>query len=151
MLSVEPKGGTDVAHALLSEPGVVVTPHLGASTLQAAEAVAVSVSDILSEWAQTGRVSSAVNIAGQEGRDGVLVVRHFDRVGVLAGVLAELRAGDVNVGEMENITLSGRKAAIARMAVSGTVTEDVVKRIESVEHVLSASYASSKGAAPVVG
>ncbi len=151
VLSVEPKGSTDVAHPLLSQDGVVVTPHLGASTLQASEAVAVSVADILSEWALTGRVSTAVNIAGQEGRDGVLVVRHLDRVGVLAGVLAELRGGDVNVGEMENITLSGRKAAIARIAVSGTVTEDLIKHVEAVEHVLSASYASAKGAAPVVG
>lgn len=151
VLSAEPKGSTDVAHPLLSEDGVVVTPHLGASTLQAAEAVAVSVAEILAEWSQTGRVSTAVNIAGQEGRDGVLVVRHLDRVGVLAGVLAELRGGDVNVGEMENITLSGRKAAIARMAVTGTVTQALVSRVETVEHVLSASYASSKGAGPVVG
>ncbi|MFT6145488.1 MAG: D-3-phosphoglycerate dehydrogenase [Myxococcota bacterium] len=151
VLSVEPKGSTDVAHPLLFEDGVVVTPHLGASTLQAAEAVAVSVADVLGEWAQTGRVSTAVNIAGQEGRDGVLVVRHLDRVGVLAGVLVELRGGDVNVGEMENITLSGRKAAIARIAVSGAVPKALLKRVESVEHVLSASYVSSKGTGLIVG
>lgn len=143
VLSVESKAGGGDAHPLLDEDGVVVTPHLGASTLQAAEAVAQAVADILGEWSQTGRVSTAVNIASQPGHDGVLVVRHLDRVGVLAGVLAELRAGQVNVGEMENITLSGRKAAIARMSVSGTVSDRLVKAVEAVEHVLSASYASS--------
>lgn len=143
VLSTEPKSGTDVAHPLLSEPGVVVTPHLGASTVQAAEAVASEVALILNEWARTGRVPQAVNVAGPEGRDGVLVVRHLDRVGVLAGVLVELRGGRVNVGEMENTTLMGRRAAIARIGVTGVVSDALLAQVEQVENVLSASYTRS--------
>ncbi|MFM9587752.1 ACT domain-containing protein, partial [Streptomyces caniscabiei] len=56
----------------------------------------------------------------------LLVVRHLDRVGVLAGVLDVLRDHDVNVQEMENILLGGAKAAIAQIAVSKEPGEQAV-------------------------
>ena len=140
VLSVEPKGAADVAHPLLSHPGVTVTPHLGASTKQAAEAVALAVCDVLDQWRHTGRVDSAVNVARSVGRDGTLIVRHLDRVGVLAGVLDRLRHAQVNVGEMENITLNGRRAAIARIGVSGAVSQDVLTDLNAMEHVIRAAY-----------
>lgn len=140
VLSAEPKGDTAFSHPLASEPGVVISPHLGASTLQASEAVAEEVARLLEQWRHSGRVDAAVNVAAHHGVDGTLVVRHLDRVGVLAAVLEQLRAAQVNVEEMENTVLLGRRGAIARISVAGSVDDALLSRVEALDHVLAAGY-----------
>ena len=49
----------------------------------------------------------------------MLVVRHRDRPGVLAHVFDQLRGGDINVQETENIIFEGAEAAVARINVDG--------------------------------
>ena len=90
----------------------------------------------------SGRVPNAVNVATHTGADSVLVVRHLDRVGVLASVLGVLREEGVNVEEMENTIFEGGEGAVARMHVHGDVKEPVLHSIREQEHVLSASARS---------
>ena len=61
--------------------------------------------------------------ATYSGDELTVTVRHQNRVGVLAGVLATLRGADLNVEHMENFVLSGRKASSAVIHVVGDVTE----------------------------
>ncbi|MBI4462345.1 MAG: hydroxyacid dehydrogenase, partial [Acidobacteria bacterium] len=67
--------------------GVYGTHHIGASTDQAQEAIAEETVRILQEYRDTGHVPNVVNLCAQSPATHLLVVRHRDRVGVLAHVL----------------------------------------------------------------
>lgn len=125
--------------ALAALPGVYGTHHIGASTDQASEAVADEVVRIIETWLRTGQVPNVVNLAARSPATHVLVVRHADRVGVLAGVLGVLREHNVNVQEMENIIFQGAKAACARIQVESFPGRDVLSLIESSPDVYAAS------------
>jgi D-3-phosphoglycerate dehydrogenase len=74
----------------------------------------------------------------------VLVVRHADQVGVLAGVLDVLREGEHNVQEMQNIVFHGAEAACARIAVVGQPDRATVDRIRSYGHVFDVTVAEAR-------
>ena len=68
-----------------------------------------------------------------------LVVRHADRVGVLASVLDALREEGINVQEMQNVLFRGGDAACARINVVGEPTPETLTRLSSGEHVYDVS------------
>jgi D-3-phosphoglycerate dehydrogenase len=114
----EPTGGDgEYAGRLKDNPRVYCTHHIGASTDQAQEAVADETVRIVREYVTTGLVPNVVNVAKGEVATHLLVVRHADKVGVLAHVLEVLRDEGISVQEMENVVLGGAKAAIAQIAV----------------------------------
>jgi len=134
----EPKGKDGAfTHPLQAHPRVYVTHHIGASTDQAQSAVADEAIRIIEGYRERGVVDNVVNVAERTGADRVLVVRHLDRVGVLAGVLTELREARVNVEEMANTIFSGGEGAVARIQVRGAVTPAVIERIQGQPNVLA--------------
>jgi D-3-phosphoglycerate dehydrogenase len=115
----EPAGGTgDVTSAIVQEPGVYVTHHVGASTEQAQTAIAHEVLRIVQEYAERGGVPNCVNRLAKSTATHVLSVRHQNRPGVLAHVFRELADRGVNVEEVENIIYHGAKATLARVHLS---------------------------------
>jgi D-3-phosphoglycerate dehydrogenase / 2-oxoglutarate reductase len=92
-----------------------VAHHVGASTRQAENAIADEAVRIVRAFLQRGEVPNCVNLSrpGGSGATCQLVVRHHDRVGVLANVLASLRRHEINVKEMENQIFDGALAACA--------------------------------------
>ena len=72
----------------------------------------------MASWKASGEVPNCVNLAMQTSATHVLVVRHKDEVGVLAGVLTALRADAINVESMKNIVFRGSLAACAQIQVS---------------------------------
>ena len=124
---------------LRENANIVCTHHIGASTDQAQEAVALEVVRILREYKQTGNVPNVVNVAKAEHASHVLIVRHADRVGVLAHVLGALKEEEINVQEMENIVLGGAKAAIAQISLDKTPTEKALAAIRSNPNIFDAS------------
>lgn len=126
----EPAGGEGVYEGPLRTCNrVYATHHIGASTEQAQEAVAEETVRIVREYKLTGTAPNVVNISKAQTATHLLVVRHEDKVGVLAHVLEELRMDEVNVQEMENTVLGGASAAIAQMALdhepSGRALESI--------------------------
>ncbi len=114
----EPAGGTGTVESpLFKEPGAYGTHHIGASTDQAQEAIADESVRITKEYKATGRVPNCVNIAQRTPATHLLVVRHRDRVGVLAHVFGMLKDAGINVQQTENIVFEGASAAIARIQV----------------------------------
>ena len=116
------------------------THHIGASTEQATESVGAEVARIVECYQRTGSAPNCVNLATQTRATHLLVVRHADRVGVLASVLDALRHDDVNVQEMENIVFRGEgSAAVARIQVNRPPSAPALDRIQSHTHILSTS------------
>lgn len=115
------------------------THHIGASTEQAQEAVAAEVVRIVREYLLTGRAPNAVNIGKGEVATHLLVVRHVDKVGVLAAVLEIVKSEGVSVQEMENIVLGGAKAAIAQLSLDRGLSEDSLSRVKANADVYDAN------------
>jgi len=90
---------------------VTCTPHVGASTDQASEAVAAEVVRIVELFVKTGRPAGTVNLCAHSPAKYRLMVRHLNRVGVLAYVLSSLREEGINVEEVENTIFAGAAAA----------------------------------------
>jgi D-3-phosphoglycerate dehydrogenase / 2-oxoglutarate reductase len=63
----------------------------------------------------TGHVPNCVNIARRTPATHLLIVRHLDRVGVLAHVFGRLKDAGINVQQTENVVFEGALAAIARI------------------------------------
>ncbi len=116
-----------------------LTHHIGASTDEASDAIGAEAIRVIQTYADTGRVENGVNLADQTPATHLLTVRHLDRVGVLAGVLGEIREAGWNVQEMENLVFSGAAAACARIRFDGQPDDDTLARIGAVEHVLNAT------------
>ena len=136
----EPTGPVGAYEGSLREiDGVYVTHHIGASTDQAQEAVAAETVRLVREYKTTGIVPNVVNVKRAEVATHLLVVRHVDRVGVLAGVLARLKDEGISVQEMENIVLGGAKAAIAQIAVDKEPSPSLLHAIRLDESVFGAS------------
>jgi D-3-phosphoglycerate dehydrogenase len=70
-----------------------------------------------------------VNLARKSPATHLLVVRHYDRVGVLAAVFDRLKEARINVQETENIVFDGAKAAIARIHVDREPPRDTQEAI----------------------
>jgi len=129
----------EYAHPLLDNPAVYGTHHIGASTDESEEAVGEECVRIVAAYRAGAPIPNCVNLAIRTPATHLLVVRHADRVGVLAHVLGVLREGGVNVEDMQNIIFSGGEAACARIATKGTVSPDLLARIRTDPNIFSAS------------
>jgi D-3-phosphoglycerate dehydrogenase len=130
------------ASPLADEPNVYGTHHIGASTDQAESAVGDEVVRIVKRYLQTGEVPNCVNLAVHSPATHTLVVRHADRVGVLAGIFAELREAGINVQEMENIVFQGAAAACARIALDRAPSAEQLERIKSSDAIFALDVVS---------
>lgn len=129
----------DYAHRVATHASVYGTHHIGASTDEAEEAVGEEVVRIVAAYKAGLPIPNCVNLATRTPATHLLVVRHADRVGVLAGVLGVLREAGVNVEDMQNIIFSGGEAACARIATKGALPESALARIAADPNVYAAS------------
>ncbi|HKA91747.1 MAG TPA: NAD(P)-dependent oxidoreductase [Haliangiales bacterium] len=136
----EPSGGTGaIAAPLLGLPGVYGTHHVGASTRQAENAIADEAVRIVAAFVQRGQVPNCVNLSENSAAGWQLVVRHYDRVGVLAHVLDSLRRHDINVQEMENQIFDGAIAACAAIRLSAEPPPACMAEIRARDDILHAA------------
>ena len=115
------------------------TPHIAASTNQASEAIANEVVRIVDSLIKTGKPINAVNSRDKTEDGTILMIRHYNRVGVLASVLDALREAEINVEDMENNIFNGSAAAIASLKLDKTPSEDVINEISSNEFIIQIS------------
>ena len=134
----EPAGG-DAAFDLPlgSLQGVYATPHIGASTEQAQQATADEVVRIVRCYLEEGTVPNVVNVLAPRPARWTLVVRHRDRVGVLAGILGVLREESLNVQEMQNVIFSGNEAASATITLAHEPSPKLVERLREQDDILA--------------
>ena len=136
----EPSGGEGSFELPIADnPHVYGTHHIGASTDEAEEAVGREVVRIVSAYRRGRRIPNCVNLAEESPATHRIVVRHADRVGVLAGILDVLRQAGHNVQEMQNIVFRGAQAACARIEVVGEPAPETLRAIASRAEVFAVS------------
>jgi D-3-phosphoglycerate dehydrogenase len=128
----EPAGGTGAFEGEIAKlPGFVGTHHIGASTEQAQNAIAAEAVRICREYVTAGRVPNCVNIELHPPAKVQLLVRHYDKVGVLAAVLDVIRRHGLNVEDMTNTIFAGAKAAVAAIRVSAEPPEELLAELRA--------------------
>lgn len=137
----EPEGKDGSVSSKLSKlKNVYVTHHIGASTEQAQNAVAEETFNIISDYVKHGEIKNWVNRNKQTKALYQLIVKHFDKPGVLAKVLNILSEEKVNVKEMENVIFDGDLAACCTIKIESKPSEKSLQQINSLENeVISAS------------
>jgi D-3-phosphoglycerate dehydrogenase len=136
--AVEPAGGTAEGFnpEVASLPGFVGTHHIGASTEQAQDAIAEEAVRITREFVLTGRPPNVVNVEQRAPATAEIVVRHYDKVGVLAQVLGIIRKFGINVAEMTNTIFRGQKAAVCVIRVETEPPPELAKEIAALEDMV---------------
>jgi D-3-phosphoglycerate dehydrogenase len=140
----EPAESVALFSPAIAGAGIFVgTPHVGASTEQAQSAIAGETVRICAEFLRTGGVPNAVNIEEHAPAECQLVVRHYDKVGVLASVLGILRTHDANVEDMSNTIFQGAKTAVAAIRLSKMPDHQVIDEIARLEGAVIAVEAKA--------
>ncbi|MHC4872526.1 MAG: NAD(P)-dependent oxidoreductase [Planctomycetota bacterium] len=140
----EPSGGEAIFNDTELAGIVTATPHIGASTDQAAEAIAGEAVRIVETFINSGIPANAVNLCAESTACFNLVVRHYNKVGVLAGVLDKLKEEGINVEEVQNTIFDGADAACCTMLLDSRPSDVTTKAIKNTENILQVVLASIK-------
>jgi D-3-phosphoglycerate dehydrogenase len=116
-------------HPILHAPGVYATPHLGQSTDRAQVAIASETVHILRSFVTKGEVPNVVNIAPSTWSRYQLVVRHVDRIGALANVLAVLKRHGIHISALDNTVFDGGRAACAKIRMESRPSDACLQEI----------------------
>lgn len=119
---------------------VYITHHIGASTQQAQLAVAYDAVDIIRGYAKEGHVRNWLNRCDHTDAPWQLVVRHFDKPGVIANVMNELKQANINAQELTNVIFEGKQTACCTIQVDAEPSDEIMKSIRTrQDEVISAS------------
>ena len=132
----EPSGGKAVFEQIDLANKVVCTPHIGASTEQAETAIAQEAVRVVSVFMSGSTPPNVVNLRTGRGDGPTLVVRHYNRVGVLAGVFDKLRQEDINIEDMQNLVFAGGETASCSLAIDKTPSPEVLEALSGMEHII---------------
>ncbi|WP_234568102.1 NAD(P)-dependent oxidoreductase [Rhodohalobacter sp. 614A] len=119
---------------------VYVTHHIGASTNQAQLAVASDAVDIVRGYVQEGHVRNWLNRCEQTESPWQLVVRHYDKPGVIANVMSEIRKAKINAQELTNVIFEGKQTACCTIQLDAEPSSEIMKNIRTRQNeVISAT------------
>ena len=119
----------DFVDVLAGVPNWVGTHHVGASTMQAQTATADETVRIIEHYVRTGDVENCLNFAKETSALYELIIRHYDRIGVLTRILTDLRESRVSVHEVHNVMFEGANAAVAHIQIDTYPTNQVIESI----------------------
>ncbi len=124
--------------ALIGKPGVISTPHLGASTEEAEENCAMMVADQVIDFLENGNIKNSVNFPAlalerTEGYRIALANNNVPRI--LGSVLSILADRNINVIDMLN--KSREHVAYNLIDVESKPTDDLVRDIQAIDGVIN--------------
>ena len=124
-----------VTNPLFGHPNVVCTPHLGASTTEAQENVALQVAEQMSDYLMRGAISNAINfpsITAEEAPKLKPFIALAERLGSFAGQLTESGIKKVT------ITYEGAVADLKVKALTSSAIAGLLRPLLSDVNVVSA-------------
>ena len=136
----EPAGSSAAFESDLFDGGaqglVYGTPHIGASTTQAQNAIAAETVRIVRSFLVSGDVPNVVNVCARSPARYQMVVRSLDKVGVLANVLGVVKRHGLNVEELSSTIFDGAIAACTKFRVTGRPSEACIAEIRAFSEVM---------------
>ena len=130
-------------NVLFDFDAIVATPHLGASTVEAQEKVAVQVAGQMAEYLTTGALTNALNIASVSAEEASVLKPYMDLGSRLGGFLGQVSATGLKSVVIE---LDGRAAKLnADPITASTLAGLLGPNMVSVNMVNAADVASSSG------
>lgn len=133
----EPGGKeADFVNPVAQHPNCYGSHHIGASTNQAELDTGLEAVRVAAAFVHGEPIPNCVNLRREPNDGHALVVRHQDRVGVLAGIFVTLKEAGLNVQEMENLVFEGAKAACARILLEQRPSEEVTTKLRGCDGVL---------------
>lgn len=129
-------------HPLLSAPNIILTPHIGANTVEAQDRVAVQTSEMVVDALRGSIFVSAVNLPfeGLEGSEGASFINLAERLGSFAGQLAR---GRVEAVTLELRGVDEKLRNILAVASAKGLLQPILK--ETVNYVNAQSVAEQRG------
>jgi D-3-phosphoglycerate dehydrogenase len=135
-------GESDFLPDIVSNDCMYGTHHIGASTEQAQDSIAMEAVRIIETYIKSGEVPNCVNRAKSTPAKAMLSVRHLNLPGVLAHVFESISHSGVNVEEMENIIYEGAQAACARIQLDEIPSQEQIELIRDNDNVLSVTVST---------
>jgi D-3-phosphoglycerate dehydrogenase / 2-oxoglutarate reductase len=137
----EPEGKTgEVKSKLQSSPNIYITHHIGASTEQSQNAVAAETVRIIQKYINSGVIEHWVNKSKITAAKYQLVVKHYDKPGVLASILDIIRKKGINIEEIENVIFDGGLAACCTMKLKSEVTSEMLSEMRATHDILNIAH-----------
>ncbi|MGA7720088.1 MAG: 3-phosphoglycerate dehydrogenase [Ignavibacteriaceae bacterium] len=130
----------DISSPLQELKNVYLTHHIGASTEQAQNAVAAETIRIIKDYIESGVIAHWVNRAKISDAHYQLVVKHFDKPGVLASIMSIVREKNINIEEIENIIFDGGVVACCTLKLKTPLSTEMLKQMNESPNVLSVSH-----------
>lgn len=125
----EPAGGESPFEQVALASQVTCTPHIGASTAQSEDAIAEEAVRVVKVFIDSGSPPNVVNVRKGKTAGATVVIRHYNRVGVLAAVLDQLRDEGINIEEMQNLIFEHAQAASCTMMVDRQPSAAVLGKV----------------------
>jgi D-3-phosphoglycerate dehydrogenase len=109
---------------LLKAPNIVLTPHLGASTLEAQENVAIEAAQLIADFLQRGQIANAVNMAAVNPAELAEVRPYVDLARRLGLLQAQIAQGAVRKASLTyRGELAGQKTRLLTAAFTAGLLE----------------------------
>ena len=112
------------ASPLFNLPNVVVTPHLGASTTEAQENVALQVAEQMSDYLLTGAVSNALNMPSVTAEEAKVMGPWVKLAGHLGSFVGQLTEEPIRA---INILYNGEVSAMNTAALNAAATAGILQ------------------------
>lgn len=125
---------------ILGHPKTILMPHIGASTDEAEDNCAVMAVDQLREFLENGNIRNSVNFPNltleRSPNTSRIAIINQNVPGMLGQILSILAERDINVIDMLN--KSRADVAYNLIDIEGPASDDTVKDICAIEHVIKA-------------
>ncbi len=120
---------------LFNLPNVVATPHLGASTTEAQENVAIQVAEQMSDYLLTGAVSNALNMPSVTAEEAKVMGPWLKLAGHLGAFVGQLTDEPIRA---INILYNGHVAAMNTAALNASAVAGIMKAANPDVNMVSA-------------
>lgn len=130
---------------LFTMDNFIATPHLGASTLEAQEKVALQLAEQMSDFLTTGAVTNAINMASVSAEEAPILKPYMNLGKLLGSFLGQVDAPGLNSVRLE---FDGQAAMLNEQPVlASTLAGLLSAKMDSVNMVNAPAMASSNGIA----
>lgn len=128
---------------LFEAPNLIATPHLGASTVEAQEKVALQVAEQLSDYLMNGAVTNALNMANVSAEEAPILQPYMKLGSLLGSFLGQVATPDIQSVRLE---FDGKASQLNEAPVlASTLSGFLGPKMDSVNMVNAAAMASSRG------